>query len=137
MVQRERFAQALEQTLAAGVKPGLLHMGNSSAVDEGSTMAWLRETAKKVGAKAVVRTGFAIYGHCLPIARGDGEDCAGALAARLKPVMTWKTRIIGLRDVEAGTTVGYGATFVAKGGDEAGAASGGLRGWVSASGFVG
>jgi alanine racemase len=113
--QRERFAQALEQTAAAGVKPGLLHVGNSSAVDEGSTMGWLRETARKLGARAMVRTGFALYGHCLPVEGGDGDDCAGALGARLKPVMTWKTRVIGVRAVEAGATVGYGGTFVARG----------------------
>ncbi|MES2394275.1 MAG: alanine racemase, partial [Acidobacteriota bacterium] len=112
--QREKFVEALEQALAAGVKPAFLHVGNSSAVDEGSTMSWLRETAKKLGAKAMVRTGFAIFGHCLPISGGEGEDCAGALASRLKPVMTWKTRIIGLRELEAGASVGYGATFVAK-----------------------
>jgi alanine racemase len=28
--------------------------------------------------------------------------------------MTWKTRVIGLREVQAGETVGYNATFVAQ-----------------------
>ena len=113
-LQRERFAAAVEQAVAAGVKPALLHLGNSSAVDEGSTMSWLRETAKRIGAKPMVRTGLAIYGLCLPIEMAEGETRVGTLAQRLKPVMTWKTRIIGLREVEAGATVGYGATFTAK-----------------------
>jgi alanine racemase len=109
--QRERFASALEQVLAAGVRPVFVHLANTSAVDEGSTMAWIRDTAKALGARAMVRTGFGIYGHCLEI---EGEHAhAGALAPKVSPVLCWKTRIIGLREVEAGATVGYGATFVA------------------------
>ena len=105
---KERFAAALEQVSVAGVKPGFVHLGNSSAVDEGSTMAWVRACTKAAGAKAMVRTGIALYGHCLPV-----EGATGALAPRLSPVMEWKTRVIGVREIEAGTTVGYGATFVA------------------------
>jgi len=105
---KERFAVALEQVAAAGVKPEFVHLGNSSAVDEGSTMAWIRTRAKTAGAKAMVRTGIALYGHCLPV-----EGAVGALAPRLSPVMEWKTRVIGVREIETGTTVGYGATFVA------------------------
>jgi len=105
---KERFAAALEQVSVAGVKPGFVHLGNSSAVDEGSTMAWVQARAKAAGAKAMVRTGIALYGHCLPV-----EGATGALAPRLSPVMEWKTRVIGVREIEAGTTVGYGATFVA------------------------
>ena len=108
--QRERFASALDQARRAGVHPELIHLGNTSAVDEGSTMAWIRDTAKSLGARAMVRTGFAIYGHCLEI---EGNIHAGALAPKVSPVLCWKTRIIGLRDVAAGVTVGYGATFVA------------------------
>jgi alanine racemase len=32
----------------------------------------------------------------------------------LQPVMSWKTRVIGLRDVQAGDAVGYNATFTAR-----------------------
>ncbi len=117
--QRERFAAAIEQVLQAGIKPELLHLGNSSAVDEGSTMAWVRDAAKKMGAKAMVRTGLAIYGSCLPIEGVGGVEGTdvkprkACLLSRLKPTLTWKTRIIGLREIGAGTTVGYGATFIA------------------------
>ena len=109
--QRERFASALDQAIGAGLHPELIHLGNTSAVDEGSTMTWIRDTARSLGARAMVRTGFAIYGHCLEI---EGTHAhTGALAPRLSPVLCWKTRIIGLREVAAGATVGYGATFVA------------------------
>jgi alanine racemase len=109
--QCERFARALEQIAAAGVTPEWVSLGNTSAVDEGSTMPWIREVAEKLGAKAMVRTGLAIYGDSLEL---EGAKKAGDLAMKLQPVLTWKTHVIGLRDIEAGTTVGYGATFTAK-----------------------
>jgi alanine racemase len=107
--QQSRFAEAIAQVLAAGISPELLHLGNSSALDEGSTMSWVRETAKKIGARAMVRTGLAVYGMCLEVQNGKGH-----LAAKLKPALTWKTHITGLREIEKGTSVGYGATFTAK-----------------------
>jgi len=107
--QSEKFAEAIAQVTAVGIQPELLHLGNSSAVDEGSTMGWVREAAKKLGAKAMVRTGLAVYGMCLPVEGGKSQ-----LAAKLKPAMTWKTQVIGLREIEKGTAVGYGATFTAK-----------------------
>ena len=116
--QQAKFAEAIAQVTAAGIQPELLHLGNSSAVDEGSTMGWVRETAKKIGAKAMVRTGLAVYGMCLPIENQDGKTVdsrKSLLSAKLKPAMTWKTQVIGLREIEKGTSVGYGATFMAKG----------------------
>jgi alanine racemase len=107
-VQVERFESALEQVAAAGMRPGFAHLGNTSAVDEGSTLEWLRVAAARMGARAMVRTGLAIYGDCLAV-----EGGVGTLRPRLLPAMTWKTRVAGLRTVEAGATVGYGATFVA------------------------
>jgi alanine racemase len=107
--QREQFAAALEQVRAAGVKPELVHMGNTSAVDEGSTMKWVRDAAKKLGARAMVRTGLGLYGDALTV---EGSSIA-TLRPRLSPVLTWKTRVIGLREIPAGATVGYGATFTA------------------------
>ncbi len=111
--QRRRFAAALELATAVGVRPGpvrpfYVHLGNSSAVDEGSTGPWMREMAARMGATAMVRTGLAVYGYCLEVEAGEG-----ILAKRLRPALTWKTRVIGLREVAAGATVGYGATFTA------------------------
>ncbi len=108
--QRDEFAAALEQVRAAGIKPELVHMGNTSAVDEGSTMKWVRDVAKKLGARAMVRTGLGLYGDALTV---EGDSTA-ALRPRISPVLTWKTRVIGLREVPASAAVGYGATFIAK-----------------------
>jgi alanine racemase len=109
---QQLFGDALAAVTAAGLRPELVHIGNTSAVDEGSTMAWVRQQAKALSARAMVRTGLAVYGYCLPL------ECATEPAARLrlklKPVLTWKARVLGVREVEAGATVGYGATFVAE-----------------------
>lgn len=108
--QRERFAEALQVIVAKGVRPEFVHMGNSSAVDEGSTLEGVRELAAGVGARVMVRPGIALYGYCLPI----GTGVAGAVRSRLKPALTWKTRVIGVREIAAGDAVGYGGTFTAK-----------------------
>jgi alanine racemase len=112
-LQRERFSAALEQVARAGIKPEFLHLGNSSAVDEGSTMAWIREAAKRIGAKPMVRTGLGLYGYCLEIESTSGIARTGPLSQRVRPVLTWKTCIIGVREIAANDTVGYGATFTA------------------------
>lgn len=114
--QEQRFAAALEQVAEAGARrewvlPEWVHLANSSAVDEGSTGAWVRAAAERIGARVLVRPGLAIYGYCLPLDGAPGPD--GELRARLQPVLEWKTRVIGLREIAAGDTVGYGATFVA------------------------
>jgi alanine racemase len=106
--QRERFAAAVQVVVAKGVRPEFVHLGNSSAVDEGSTVEGVRELAAGVGARVMVRPGIALYGYCLPV----GTEEAGAL--RLKPVLVWKTRVIGVREIGAGDMVGYGGTFTAK-----------------------
>jgi alanine racemase len=108
--QRLRFVEALQVVVDKGVRAEFVHLGATSAVDEGGTLGWMQELASRVGAKVLVRPGIALYGYCLPIDTGR----AGGLCGLVKPVLTWKTRVIGLRTIEAGETVGYGATFVAK-----------------------
>jgi alanine racemase len=114
LAQRDRFAEALLQIAAAGIRPELLHLGNTSAVDEGATMAWLRATAKRISATPMVRTGLAVYGYALELEDSKAAKAKHKLRRRVRPVLTWKTRIIGLREIAAGATVGYGATFTAK-----------------------
>lgn len=112
--QLERFAEALAQLPEGEVLPEWVHLANSSAVDEGSTERWVREKAAAMSAGVLVRTGLAVYGYCLPVCvAGEEAEADGSLRGRVRPVGTWKTRVIGLREIAAGETVGYGATFVA------------------------
>ncbi len=41
-------------------------------------------------------------------------SCSSRIRAKLKPVMTWKTRVLDVREVRAGETIGYNATFTAQ-----------------------
>jgi alanine racemase len=116
LVQRERFEQAMAEIAAAGLRPVWVHAGNSSAVDNSAvsehdrgSLIWLREIAASAGARAMVRTGIALYGYCLPV-----EGGAAMVEPELRPVMAWKTRVIGVREVEEGDTVGYNAIFTAQ-----------------------
>jgi alanine racemase len=109
-LQRRRFEEAIDAVGAAGLRPSCVHAGNSSTVDnhgkEGN-LAWLRGLAASVGGRSMVRAGIALYGYCLPI---EGEGLS-EVRQRLQPVMTWKTRVIGVREVEAGETVGYNGIY--------------------------
>lgn len=100
--------------------PEWIHLANSSALDEGSTTAWMRQIGGAMRANVLVRPGLAFYGYCLEIENeNDGghsvsAGLAGELCHKIKPVLEWKTRIIAMREIAAGQTVGYGATFVAE-----------------------
>ena len=112
--QVSRFGAALEQIFEdQQLLPEYLHLGNSSAIEEGSTIPWVRDFGlNEISATPLVRPGLALYGYTLPLSPAD--ETHGRLALDLQPVATWKTRITGLRDLVPGDTVGYGATFIAR-----------------------
>ena len=124
LMQRERFEEAIAAVAEAGLRPGWVHAGSSSTVDNqdaAANLAWLRSLAGRVGARSMVRSGIGLYGYCLPIEPGDkvveakprtGSECG--IRSGLQPVMSWKTRVVGLREVQAGDTVGYNAIFRAE-----------------------
>lgn len=105
----QRFAGVLDAAWTADLLPEFLHIANTSAVDEGSTMAWMGDRAEKTSARVMVRTGLALYGYTLPL---EGE-AAPRMKSELMPVLTWKAKVLDVFAVEAGASVGYGATFVA------------------------
>jgi alanine racemase len=116
--QRRRFEGAVDQVRKSGFHPRWVHAGSSSTVDVGESPTWLAELALRVNARAMVRSGLALYGYTLPIARESAGPAGGGgaeshLRAKLKPVMTWKTRVLDVRDLPAGATIGYNATFTA------------------------
>jgi alanine racemase len=113
VTQRERFEEAIAAVVEAGLRPRWVHAGSSSTIDNqdaAGTLAWLRSLAASVGARSMVRSGIALYGYCLPIEQADAA-VSGKVRCGLQPVMCWKTRVIGLREVGAGDTVGYNAIF--------------------------
>jgi alanine racemase len=62
----------------------------------------------------MVRPGVALYGYYLPFQRAGREVSGGTLRLPVKPVLTWKTRILSLRDFGPNQPLGYGATYVTK-----------------------
>ena len=114
VTQQKAFETAIAQVAGGGVWPRWVHVGNSSYIDNEASCcdapAWLGSIAGRLGARAMVRSGLALYGYLLPI-EGPGRSLAGA---RLLPVMTWKTRVIGIREVSAGALVGYDGAYEAE-----------------------
>ncbi len=120
--QQKNFETALARLAASGAKPGWVHVGNSSYIDNGSCseymhhpIHWLQSLAGRVGARAMVRSGLALYGYVLPIEGAPLERPATPLAQpHVLPVMTWKTRIIGISEVPASAAIGYNGTYIAQ-----------------------
>lgn len=109
--QRRRFEEAIEQVRENELPTRWVHAGSSSSVDNPPEESrWLVELARTVGARAMVRCGIALYGYCLPI---EGPEARSQVRAALQPVMTWKTRVLDVREVAAGESIGYNARFTA------------------------
>ena len=86
----ERFRAELE---ALGLRPRWLHLANSAGL--------LRLPGSHF---SLVRAGIMLYGLA-------GAPLLAGLAPWL-PVLEWRTRVVCLRAVPAGTAVGYGHTYV-------------------------
>jgi alanine racemase len=101
--QERLFEDARRMVHEAGMEPAFIHVANTSAVIS------RRETWH-----SMVRPGIALYGYHLPFQRAGREVSGGTLRLPVKPVLTWKTRILSLRDFAANQPLGYGATYVTK-----------------------
>ena len=107
--QMAEFERAVSQVQSRGMRPEWVHAGASSSLDNPLwDSVWLSGLAARVGAKAMVRCGIALYGYCNPLEGGEP-----VVRPKLLPVMTWKTRVLDMRDVTAGDCIGYNSTFTA------------------------
>ena len=105
--QQRLFEQAVAQTNAVGVRPRWIHAGNSSTLDNpAQATPWLAVLATGAGARAMVRSGLALYGYCLPTPQPN-------VRPELRQVLTWKARVLAVRDLAEGESVGYSSTFAA------------------------
>lgn len=112
--QLARLDQTLGHISAAGHFAECLNVGNSAALLAGQA-ASVAELAARHGMKALLRPGLALYGLAPAFAPPFTEEPATLAAARahLKPVLSWKSRVVSVRTVPAGAVVGYNGTFVA------------------------
>jgi alanine racemase len=100
--QESIFSQALEKLRAAGVSPGIVHAANSGAI------------CARPGTWAdMVRPGAVLYGYHQGF---EPAEVAADMRRKfpLKPCLSLRSRIISLREIEAGESVGYSARFVAE-----------------------
>jgi len=86
-----------------GFHPPLVHAANTGAV-----------VSRRESWNTMVRPGAALYGYYLPFERAGREVTGKGLRLPVRPALTWKTRILSLRDVRANQALGYGGIYVTK-----------------------
>jgi alanine racemase len=98
--QEKIFADSLAQLRAAGISPGIVHMANSGAI-----------CARPETYADMVRPGAVLYGYHQGF---EPPERAAAVrgAMSLEPCLSFRARIISLRDLSAGQSIGYGARFI-------------------------
>lgn len=109
--QLERMDSVLKQVHAAGLRPAILNVGNSAAVLSGLAQG-IGKIAGEYSMQALMRPGLTLYGLAPKFSPEEPAIVAEA-RTRLKPVLAWKSRVVSVREIAAGTTVGYNGTFVA------------------------
>jgi alanine racemase len=92
-LQRRRFLEARRLLGDAGIAPSMIHHGNSVACLRGFTEG-----------DSHVRCGISLYGIC---------DLEAARQAGLQPILELSAEVFRAVRVPAGTTVGYGCSYVA------------------------
>jgi len=101
--QLRGFDEARRFLQTEGFTPPLLHAANTGAVISRAD-SW----------HTMVRPGAALYGYYLPFERAGREVSGRGLRLGVKPALTWKTRILSLRNVRANQALGYGGIYVTK-----------------------
>jgi alanine racemase len=88
------FRELVAALAQAGIPTGLVHLANSAGI-----------LAHPESAFDAVRPGIALYG----VPPWDSRDAEG-----LEPAMTLTTRVLSVKEVPAGTPLGYGGAFVTR-----------------------
>ncbi|MDR3676890.1 MAG: alanine racemase [Acidobacteriota bacterium] len=96
--QGERFTQALAQLRGLQVEPEWLHVSNSAALLSGRKFP-----------ENLVRIGALLYGYCMPLIVPPGQELPKV--PEFEPVLSFKSRIVYMKDVPSGTPLGYSAAF--------------------------
>ena len=97
-VQRERFIAAVAEAKSVGIKPEIIHLSNSAATINDSESHF-----------DLVRLGISMYGLS-----PDVETMGSSAKLNLKPALTLRAKIHLIKEVPAGSQVGYGGTAITK-----------------------
>jgi alanine racemase len=90
------IAEALRR---GGINAPHLHTSSTNAIGYGLTEGW----------HSLVRAGHALYGYVSP-ARGDAPQ----RLLNVEPALTWKAKILEVKELPEGALVGYGGSYRAK-----------------------
>jgi len=101
--QFRQFEQVRTALRQEGFDPAVVHAANTGAI-----------ISRRESWHTMVRPGIALYGYYLPFERAGREVSGSKLRLGVKPVLTWKTRILSLREARANQALGYGGTYVTK-----------------------
>jgi len=99
-LQQTRFQQFVHKLAAEGIAARRLHMSNSAAA-----ILWPDVHLD------LVRVGIACYGMWPSTESYVSAVVAGRAQVSLTPALCWKTRVVQVKEVEAGDYVGYGRTY--------------------------
>jgi alanine racemase len=94
--QVARFEACLAALREAGIGVDCVHTSSTNAIGYGRRDAWHN----------MVRAGHALYGYVSP-PRGAGPR----QILDVHPALTWKAKILAIKDIPEGTLVGYGGTY--------------------------
>lgn len=109
--QLERLDAALDRIDELGHWAEWLSVGSSATLLAGQA-GRIVELAARHGMKALIRPGLALYGVA-PRFEPANPPQVDTAAAQLRPALAWKSRIVSVRQIPAGTLVGYNGTFLA------------------------
>jgi alanine racemase len=101
--QASRFDTAAQHIREQGFTPRFLHLANSAAIGSRPALHY-----------NFVRPGLSLYGYCLPFVSSSGRP-VHERGLPVRPVLSWKTRVVGLRNVGARQPVGYGGAYITQG----------------------
>ena len=96
--QGERFAAALAQVRGLQLEPEWIHVSNSAALLTGRKFP-----------ENLVRIGALLYGYCMPLVVPPGPELPKT--PQFEPILSFKSRIVYMKDVPSGTPLGYSAAF--------------------------
>lgn len=99
--QLAKFDQAIQAVREAGMSPVYYHIANSAAI-----------TTRDNSWKNLVRPGIALYGYYLPFTSVVSGRPDRSFELPVKPVLSWKTCLVGLREVPARQRIGYNGAYV-------------------------
>ena len=110
--QLARLEASLEALAAAPTRVEWLNVGSSAAL-LGCEAPVLGALAARYGMKALMRPGFSLYGLAPRFDAEPANSAFDTIRHKLQPVLAWKTRVVSLRYLAPGDTIGYNATFTA------------------------